>query len=405
MSRTFSSLRYPGTKRYFLGLSVSMCGSWVQSIALAWLIVRELGGGGRELGLQQASQFLPILLLGAWAGAIADRVDKRRLMFATQVALGLCALLLGALTLSGRAALPGILAINAASGLAAAFDTPVRRSLIGDLVPHEALPNAMALNTGVITSSRVVGMGIGGLLVKYVGSGWCFVLNGCSYLAMLIALVGLGVRVHQSPKSNDSGVRDGIVHVWRTPALRVSMLITLAIATFTFNFGLTLPLLVEKVFRRDADSFGLLMAATSVGSFLGAMITARRHAANVGTLSFGGLVMGVATIAVGASPNLIICALMTVPMGFGGGLFMSQLSGLLTLLSPPQMRGRVLALQTVVFIGSTPIGGPIVGAIADGFGPRWGAMFGGITGALAALVGGLVWWQGRSSRALGPALG
>jgi MFS family permease len=394
-SRTFASLQYPGTKRYFAGLTVSMCGSWVQSIALAWLILKELDGAGRELGWQQASQFLPILLLGAWAGSLADRIDKRRLMFVTQVAMAACAFLLGWLALADRASLFAVLVVSVISGVASAFDTPVRRSLIGDLVPKESISNAMALNTGVITASRVVGMSIGGLLVKFVGTGWCFMINGLSYAGMLFALIGLGVRGHQSPKATDSGVKDGFVHVWRTPTLRVAMLVTVAIATFTFNYGLTIPLIVEKVFKQGADSFGALMAVTSVGSFLGAMVTARRGTPTLRMLFVGGFMMAAATVALGAAPTLIVAAAMSVPMGFGGGLFMSQLTGLLTSLSPSDMRGRVLALQTVVFIGSTPIGSPIIGAVADRFGPRWGAAFGGLVGGAAVLTAIPMWVRRR----------
>jgi MFS family permease len=398
---TFASLRYPGAKRYFAGLALSMCGSWFQSIALSWLIVKTLDGGGRELGLQQAFQFGPMLVFGAWAGSVADRIDKRRLMFVTQIVLGLCALTLGVLDLTGRATLPAVLAISLASGLGAAFDTPVRRSLVGDLVPREALANAMALNTGVITSSRVVGMMLGGFLAEAIGTGWCFILNGVSYLAMLFALTGLGVRAHRSPPAEEgSGVADAVRHLWETPALRISALVTLFIATFTFNYGLTLPLIVEEVFGRNADSLGIIMAMVSIGSFLGAMVSARRHRATVGLFLVGGAVMSLGTIGVARSPGFLAAIVFGIPLGFGGGLLMSQGSGMLTSLSPSNMRSRVLALQSVIFIGSTPIGGPIIGWVSDEFGPRAGALLGGLVGLVVVVLGIPAWRQMRSGSRL-----
>ena len=387
---TFLSLRYPGAKLYFAGLTISMLGSWMQSIALSWLIVRQLRGGGAELGFQQMAQFLPVAFLSAWAGSLADRIDKRRLMVVTQIALGLTALTLAALDFTGRASLKAVLAITVITGFASAFDTPARRSLIGDLVPHDALPNAMALNTGVITSARVAGVALGGLLVKYAGTGWCFLLNGLSYLAMIGALFGLANRAHRTPPAAaGDGVFGALVHVWRTRTLMAAMLVTAVIATFTFNFNVTVTLMVEKVFGLESDAFGLVMMFVSVGSFAGAMVSARRHKPTLAGLLFGGLVMGLSCIGIARAPNLWTFGLGSIPMGFGGGLLMSQLSGLLTMLSPPTMRGRVLALQTVVFLGSTPFGSPVIGRIADVSGPRSAVSFGGWA-ALLGVVGGLL---------------
>ncbi len=359
-------------------------------MALSWLILKQLDGGGKELGLQQFSQFLPMALFGAWAGSIADRIDKRRLMILTQCALGAAAMALAWLDLTDRATLPLVLVLSAVSGIASAFDTPVRRSLIGDLVPSSALPNAMSLNTGVMTSSRVVGMALGGYLSKYFGTGWCFLLNGVSYIAMLAALAGLRTRAHQTPASTTGdGVRGALRHVWQTPALRITMLVTTVIATLTFNYGLTIPLMIEKVFGKDSDALGNLMAVTSVGSFVGALTSARRRQPSVHVLMLGGAIMGVGTVALSQSTGMITASFASVPMGFGGGLLMAQLSGLLTSLSPPTMRGRVLALQSVVFIGSTPFGGPVIGWIADHSGPRTGVALGGYAALAAVSVAAL----------------
>jgi MFS family permease len=385
---TFASLRYPGAGRYFTGLTLSMVGSWMQTIAMAWLVGKRLGGDGGALGLLSVFQFAPMLFLGAWAGAIADRHDKRQIMVVTQILLGLSALGLGALDVSGHITMPWVLAFAGISGVASAFDTPVRRAMIGDLVPKHLIPNAMALNTGVITSSRVFGMMLGGFVVKYVGTGWCFLGNGISYGFMLIALTGLGTRAHTSaPPKTDGSVMDAVRHVWRTPVLRVAMIATTIVSVLTFNYAVTFTLMVKNAFHRDADILGWLMAATSAGSFAGSMIAARRREPSMDLLLGSCVGMGLSCLGFGISPDPWMAAVCSVPLGLFGGLVMTQLSGLLPKHSPSSMRGRVLALQSVIFIGSTPIGSPIVGLVSEQSGARWGMYVGGLGGLIAGLVG------------------
>lgn len=384
----FASLRYPGAGRYFLGLSLSMLGTWMQSIALSWLFVHELGATGMLLGLLGVVQFGPTLLLGAWAGALADRMDKRRLMLVTQIAMGCTALALAALDFANRESIAAVLVISGIGGLASAFDTPVRRSIIGDVVPKSALPNAMSLNTGVITSSRVLGMAMGGFVTKFAGTSWCFLANGLSYLAMLAALSSMTNRRHASaPPTSRGGARDAVRHVWETPMLRVAMMATTVVATFAFNYQVTFPLLVADVFGREADGLGALFAITSVGSFAGALTSARRRAPSLQVFLFACIGMGVSAMALAASPGFLAANVCSVPMGYCGGLLMSQLSGMLTAHSDSSMRSRILALQSVVFLGSTPIGGPIIGFIADHFGPRWSVASGGFFAAAAGVLG------------------
>ena len=395
-SSIFASLRYPGAKRYFAGLTLSMIGTWMQSIAMSWLVVKKLGGSGRELGLLSIFQFTPMLVLGAWAGALSDRVDKRRVMFVTQTLLGCAALSLALLDFTDRATLPAVLGVAAISGLAGAFDTPVRRAMVGDLVPKVALPNAMSLNTGVITSSRVFGMALGGFVTRFGGTGYCFLANGLSYLAMLVALRGLGQRAHRSDRPTEkAGARDAVAHIARTPALAVSMLATIVVATLTFNYQLTFPLLVKEVFHRKADALGTMLAITSVGSFAGAMLSARRRTPSLRLFLASATLMGASACVMAIAPSFWFACGASIPMGVGGGLLMSQLSGLLTSLSPSTMRGRVLGLQSVVFMGSTPFGGPLLGAVADTAGPRWAMGTGGIA-AVAAGLAGLAWVRLRS---------
>lgn len=382
----FSSLGYPGSKRYFLGLALSMVGTWMQSIALAWLVVKVLNGSGRELGLVSVFQFGPILALGMYAGALSDRFDKRTLMFITQFFMGSAALLLAFIDFTNRESMSAVYLLSAVSGLASAFDTPVRRAMIGDLVPKEALPNAMSINTGVMTSTRVLGMAIGGYVVRYAGTEWCFLINGISYVAMMIALVGLSNRRHATlSSSTESGVLVALRVVWRLPELRLVIIATAITATLTFNYQTTFPLMVKQVFHYDADSLGALFAVTSAGTLAGAMASAKRPRPTLGWFTIGIAMMGVGAGFLSIAGSFAWGLVAAFPLGVGGGLFMAQMSGLLTSQTEPSMRGRVLALQTVVFLGSTPIGGPIVGAISDEYGARWASAVGGIAALAAAM--------------------
>ncbi len=391
-SGLFSSLKYPGAKRYFAGLATSMIGTWMQSIALSWLIVKVLDGGGRELGLVTVFQFGPMLLLGLYAGGLSDRMDKRKLMLCTQFFMGAAALLLAFVDFTGRETLGVVYLLSAISGLASAFDTPVRRSMIGDLVPKEAVPNAMSLNTGVMTSTRVLGMAVGGYVVRYAGTEWCFLINGVSYIAMMLAVYGLEHRTHATrADAANGGVRSALVHVWHHRELRLVMAATAVAATLTFNYQTTFPLLIKNVFHHDADSLGSLFAVTGAGSFLGALISARRREPSVEVFLVGVTTMGVGALLLSVAGSYAVGLVMALPLGIGGGLLMSQMSGLLTSRSASSMRGRVLALQSVVFLGSTPIGGPIVGAIADHAGARWASAAGGFGALLAAAVGIVTW--------------
>ncbi len=384
----FRSLRYPGAKRYFAGLAASMVGTWMQSIALSWLVVKDLQGGGSTLALLQVFQFAPMLVLGAWAGALSDRLDKRRLMLITQTAMAGSALALAALDFTGRASLSAVLALAAVAGVAQAFDTPVRRAMVGDLVPPEAVPNAMSLNTGVITSSRVLGMAVGGYVTRFWGTEWCFLANGLSYLAMIVAIFGMVERAHATRSADHEGTaRDGLRHVWRSPVLRPMAIGLTVVATFTYNYNLTFPLIVKEVFGRDADGLGTIMAFVSVGSFAGAMLSAKRRRPSLAVFFAASLGMGLTAGVGAAAPTYLLCVASMVPMGVCAGLLMAQSSGLFTWHSPSTMRGRVLALQSVVFIGSTPIGAPLIGAVADHVGPRWGLGVGAIAAVAVGLAG------------------
>jgi MFS family permease len=383
----FESLRYPGAKSYFAGLLASMAGTWMQSVALSWLVIKVLHGSGKELGYLGIAQFLPMLVLGSWAGALSDRLDKRRVMLVTQTILATAAATLGILTISHHVTLVRLLMISALAGLANAFDTPVRRAMVGDLVPKAVVPNAMSLNTSVITSSRFFGMMIGGFFTKWFGPGPCFLINAASYLAMIAAIASLRIRQHATLATENGGVWHAFRHIVKTPVLLIAMSATAVVATITFNYTLTYPLMIDRVFHADAGVLGIVMAVSSIGSFVGSLLSARRRSPSLLVFLSSCMVMGFSGLAVGFAPSLFWLTAFSMPLAGGGGLLMAQLSGLLTSLSPSVMRGRVLAFQSVVFIGSTPIGGPIVGYIADSHGARWGMASGGIAALIAGAVG------------------
>ncbi|MBK9180063.1 MAG: MFS transporter [Acidimicrobiales bacterium] len=386
-SRVFRSLRHRNARLYFLGLVVSNVGTWLQATALAWLVL-GLTGSGTALGIVTALQFLPMLLFGAWGGAIADRVDRRRLLYLTQSLAAAQAIVLGAAVLGGWVTIGLVYALAAALGLINAVDTPVRRSFIGDLVEHDELANAMSLNTAVMTGSRIAGPALAGLLIDVVGTGWCFVANGVSFAALLLALAAIDrTAVHPVPPVGDARgqVLAGLRYVRSHPVLRLTMLTLLVVSTFTFNYQVTLPLLVDRVFGGGAGAFGALLAIISAGSLVGSFVTAARPDATVrfmlGSLAVLGVFLGLLALA----PTLPVAMALGVPMGAGGAAFVACTSGLLVANTAPQLRGRVLALQSIAFLGSTPIGGPVVGWIGEEAGARWALAVGAIV-ALGTLV-------------------
>jgi MFS family permease len=390
-SPTFRSLRHRNARWYFGGLVVSTAGTWLQGTAQAWLVLR-LSDSGAALGGVVAAQFVPMLLLGAWAGALADRVDKRRLMFAMQAIAGVQAVVLGVLDLTDVVTLPMVFVMSAVLGVVNAIDSPSRRSLIAELVEPDELTNAMALNTAVMTGSRIIGPAVAGFLIEGVGTGWCFILNGVTFVAVLAALVAMDptqMRPARKVVRAKGQVREGLAFVWRHPVLAPTFAALVAVSIFTFNYQVTIPLLVERVFDGNAATFGALLAVTSVGSLLGSLTAARRPAATTAFMLAAIAVLGVSMVALALSPTLALAFLASVPMGAGGAAFMATTSGMLLHLTAPEMRGRILALQAMAFLGATPVGSPLAGAVAEAWGARAALVAGGVAALICAAGVGL----------------
>ena len=389
-TRTFRALHIYNYRLFFFAQVVSMSGTWMQSVAQAWLVL-QLTGSGLDLGITVGLQFGPVLVIGAWAGALADRIDKRRLLIYTQAAAALLALVLGILTATDVVEVWMIWALAALTGVATALDMPARQSFVYEMVGPDDLANAIGLNAVIINSSRIIGPGIGGLLIAAVGVAPCFFFNSASFLAVIVALLVMrqGELRPSKPVARKPGqVRAGLTYVWRTPALRVPLVMMAVVSTLAYNFSVVLPLLARYVYERGGGAYGALFTFMGIGALAGALLMASRAKPSRRLLVGSTFVFGAATLALAIAPAYEYALLIMVPLGGAGVLFVSTTNSLLQLNSLDHMRGRVMALWSVVFLGSTPIGGPLTGALARGLGVRWVVAFAGVAALLTAVVAG-----------------
>lgn len=391
MRHTFRALRERNARLFFAGLLVSNVGTWLQLTAMALLVYR-LTGKGTDLGVLVACQWGPLLLLGAWAGAFADRHDRLRLTRITQALLAAQALTLGILDLAGAANLPVVLVLSVALGVINAFDNPARRGFVTELVEPADIANVVSLNTAVMTGSRLFGPALAALLVETAGTGWCFVLNGVSFAAILVALFRIDrARLRTTPPAAKGGtpVRDALHFVGGDQRLVVVFGVMVVVSTFAFNYPVAFPLLGDARWG-GASAFGWVLAVTSVGSVAGSLVIASRRAVPLRWFLGSTLVLGGFTTALAYAPNLFVACLLAVPMGAGGAGFVAAANSITQTLSPPDMRSRLLALTAVAFLGSTPIGGPITGWIGDRFGASWSVAYGGLFALASVAVA--AWW-------------
>jgi MFS family permease len=385
-SETFRSLRVRNFRLFFVGQTISQVGTWLQFIAQA-LLVLQLTDSGVALGLVTAFQFLPVLVFGAWAGVISDRVDKRRLMFVTQTAMMVFALVMGVFVLSGHITVTGVYLLAALTGTANAFDNPSRRVIITELVGEDDMANAVSLNSALITGSRVVGPALAAWLINSVGIGWCFVTNAASFTAMLIALAMIRpeqLHLNERVPKEKGQIAEGFRYVWRNDELRLAIVLMGVVATLSFNWQVLLPLLAEHELHGSASTYAFITTIFSVGSLVGSLLIARRATMDNRLLARAAVGLGVASFLVALAPTPLTAALAGALAGGTGIAFLSATMTALQLESIPVMRGRVMALYTILFLGSTPIGGPLAGWIAQAYGTRWSIAM----GAFAALASG-----------------
>lgn len=371
-----------------MGQAVSASGDWMQTVGQLWLVLK-LTGSGTALGITSALQFAPVLVLGAWGGVVADRVDKRRLLLVTQVVKGVLAASLGVVIAAGVVELWMVYGFALLLGLVNALDNPARRSFVHEMAGDDDVANAVGLNSALLTTARIIGPAMAGLVIAAAGIAPCFFVNAGSFVAVIAALALMRTsELHRSePAARAKGqVREGFRYAMGTPDIRLPLLMMAVIGTLAYNFRVLLPLVAEQTFRGGAGLFGTLYSVMSVGSLAGALFTASRTEATSRYLVFAALAFGLVILAAAAAPTLALEALALMGVGAASAAFTSTTQATLQIRSSPLMRGRVMALYSVVFIGSTPIGGPIIGWVAQHFGPRSGFAIGGLATVATALV-------------------
>jgi MFS family permease len=381
---TFRSLQGANFRKFFVGQAISQTGTWMQMIAIG-LLVYGITGSGFAIGLVTAAQFGPILVLGAWAGLLADRRDRHRLLLTLNVAGAVVAALFAALVLLDLAQLWSIFLLTVAAGTVTALENPARRAFVTDLVDDQDVPNAVGLNSTLMTASRVVGPAVAGALIAGPGIGWTFAVNAVSFLPQLWLFARMDRSRFREVVKVTKGkgqLVEGFRYVWATPELRLPLLLVAAVGTLAFNFAVILPVFAEQALDIGAEASPMLFSIMSVGSVAGALTMARRRSADARYLSYATLGLAASMFGLAAAPNLAVAAVMSVPVGATSVLVISGANAVIQLTAAPTMRGRVLALLAVVFLGSTPIGGPITGWVAEEFGSRTALSL----GAWASLV-------------------
>jgi MFS family permease len=401
---TFAALAVPNYRRYIGGQSISLIGTWMQMTAQAWLVL-TLTHSSTALGVIVALQTLPVLLLGPYGGVIADRVDKRKLMIVLQGAMGLQALALGLLTVTGNVRVWQIGLLAALLGVNNAFENPSRQSFMLELVGPEHLRNAVSLNSVLVNVARAIGPAVAGLLIATVGDGVCFLVNAASFVAVIASLTTMDMRALRptEPTPRESGqLREGLAYVRSKPELLVPLLMMGVAGCLTYEFQVTLPVMASRGLHVGASGFGFMTAVMGVGAVAGGLLVAARGKTGLRPLVIAAFGFGFAMTFATLAPNLL---LELIALGLAGGAsisFMSTGNSTLQLAAAPEMRGRVMALWFVAFQGSTPVGGPVVGGLMAVAGARAGLGLGAITCLLVA-VGGWLSLRGLPGRRAGSA--
>jgi MFS family permease len=384
LNRSFDSLRVPNYRRYFAGQVVSLSGNWMQMVAETWLVL-ELTGSGVAVGLTAAFQFLPILLFGAYGGLLADRYDKRRLLMVTQAVMALPALGLFALTVGGVIEAWMVFVLVFVRGAVNAVDNPTRQAFVIEMVGSRRLVNAVSLNSVIVHCARMVGPALAGLLIAAASVEPCFLLNAATFAVMIAALRRMEPAELRTPRLAErepGALRAGLRYVRSTPALAIPLAMMALIGTLGFNFQVLLPLLAKSSFEGGPQTYGLLVSAMGVGSIAGALAAGARGRVSIRILIAAATAFGGFTLLAALAPTLWLEVAALMLVGAASVTFAAGVNSSLQLAVEPEMRGRVMALYSVVFLGSTPIGAPIAGWLSEAAGPRTGLLL----GALAALV-------------------
>ncbi|MGW8873233.1 MFS transporter [Streptomyces mirabilis] len=388
----FSSLRIRNYRLFFLGQVVSNTGTWMQRIAQDWLVL-SLTGSSAAVGITTALQFLPMLLFGLYGGVLVDRLPKRPTLLATQTAMGVTGLALAFLTLSGHVQVWHVYLAAFAVGLATVVDNPARQSFVSEMVGPGQLQNAVSLNSANFQSARLVGPAVAGVLITGVGTGWAFLFNGLSFVAPLVGLLLMRARdlhpVERAPRGKGQ-LREGLHYVAGHPELIWPIVLVGFIGTFGFNFPVWLSAYADDIFHAGAGGYSLFNTLMAVGSVAGALLAARRGTARLRILIAAAMAFGILEVAAALAPSFWLFALLMVPIGIFGLTVNVTANTAVQMGTDPAMRGRVMALFMMVFMGGTPLGAPLVGWVTDAYGARVGFALGGLVSAVAATTVGLV---------------
>ena len=388
---TFSALSVPNFRLYFAGQAISMVGTWMQMVAQAWLVL-ELTGSATWVGLTFAAQTVPMLLVGPYGGLVADRTNKRRLLVGLQVMMGALALVLAVLTLSDAVQLWHVMALASLLGLADAFEKPARQAFLVEIVGPLSVRNAVSLNSVMVNAARVLGPAVAGLVIAAGGLGVCFALNAASYIPVIVMLLALNAStlLPAIPQPRERGqVRAGLKYVMGERALGVPLLMMAIMGCFAYEFQVTLPYLARTTFDGDSRMYGFMTAAMGLGAVVGGLYTAARGRTGTRTLVRSSVLFGVLILATALAPSAAMALLLLVAVGAASVSLMARGNATLQLASAPEMRGRVMALWLVAFLGTTPLGGPVAGWVSSTFGARWGLVLGAVACFVAAALGAL----------------
>jgi MFS family permease len=388
---TFASLANPNYRLYFFGQAISLTGTWMQTIAQSFLVY-HLTGSGFDVGVIVALQTLPVLLLGPYGGVVADRVNKHRLMVVLQSLMGVQALVFGVLTITHVISLWQIGLLAVILGLNNTFENPARQTFVFEMVGPKDLRNAVTLNTVLVNAARAVGPAAAGIIIAAGGYGVCFLLNAVSFVAVVASLLRMDLsKVTASPpaRRERGQLRAGLRYVRHEVGLAVPLLMMAIVGCLAYEFQVTLPVMASRAFHGGSQSYGFMTAAMGVGAVLGGLWVAGRGRTGLVAMVRSASVFAVLIAVASIAPNLPVELVALAAVGAASVSFLSKGNSTLQLTAAPQMRGRVMALWSVAFLGSTPVGGPVAGAVAQYAGPRWGLGLGAVACAAAAIIGGL----------------
>jgi MFS family permease len=386
---TFSSFQVRNYRLYYIGQIISTSGTFMQSIAQAWLVLK-ITNSGAALGIVSALQYIPILLFGSYGGVIADRFPKRNILYITQSVAGILALILGVLVATNTVTLWMVYLLAFCLGWVNAFDNPTRQTFVVEMVGEDKLRNAVTLYSSLVNMSRVIGPTIAGGLIAFVGLAPCFIINGISYIAVVIMLAIMRPQeLHTAPPlpAARGQLRQGIQYVLSTPILRDTLLMMAIVGTFTYEFQVSLPLLAQFTFHGDASSYAFLTGSFGVGAVVGGLAIASQRKNSPTILVIAAFLFGSFVLSASLMPSLLLSGFTLALAGVSSIFFTSLGNTILQLTSTPQMRGRVMSFWSIAFLGSTTIGGPVVGWFAQTAGARWGLALGGLAAISASLLG------------------